>query len=173
MRKLLYAALVAVVLSALYGCGGGDAARAAADSARRADSLAEARAMADSMALADSMAKAYQDSLSKVKADSTERARALSFAVSRIGPILEEFAVMVRQTRGSFYEDGVYSEPMTEASQVFISNLRDFDARLHPLDTLMTENQRDRYHSLRRRVPEALGLDSVVLAPHPAPHLAP
>ena len=173
MRKLLYAALVAVVLSALYGCGGGDAARAAADSARRADSLAEARAMADSMALADSMAKAYQDSLSKAKADSTERARALSFAVSRIGPILEEFAVMVRQTRGSFYEDGVYSEPMTEASQVFISNLRDFDARLHPLATLMTENQRDRYHSLRRRVPEALGLDSVVLAPHPAPHLAP
>lgn len=163
MRKLLYAALVAVVLSALYGCGGGDAARAAADSARRADSLAEARGMADSMALADSMAKAYQDSLSKVKADSTERARALSFAVSRIGPILEEFAVMVRQTRGSFYEDGVYSEPMTEASQVFISNLRDFDARLHELDTLMTENQRDRYHGLHNAVIAALDSTAITV----------
>ena len=164
MRKLLYAALVAVVLSALYGCGGGDAARAAADSARRADSLAEARAMADSMALADSMAKAYQDSLSKVKADSAARAQALTFAVSRIGPILEEFAVQVRQTRGSFYDDdGVFNAPMTDASRAFISTLRATDARLHELDTLMTENQRDRYHGLHNAVITALDSTSLTV----------
>lgn len=164
MRKLLYAALVAVVLSALYGCGGGDAARAAADSARRADSLAEARAMADSMALADALAKARLDSLTKARADSAARAQALTFAVSRIGPILEEFAVQVRQTRGSFYdEEGVFNAPMTDASRAFISTLRATDARLHELDTLMTENQRDRYHGLHNAVIAALDSTAITV----------
>lgn len=162
MRTLLLAALGAVIISTVSACGRGDAAAAAADSARRADSLSEVRAMADSMALADSMAKARLDSLTKARADSAARAQALTFAVSRIGPILEEFAVQVRQTRGSFYdEEGVFNAPMTDASRAFISTLRATDARLHELDTLMTENQRDRYHGLHNAVIAAL--DSAAL----------